>query len=449
MRQRPLLIGSIMLNLVLAAVVVAVNRQARQAHEKQEATGKQSQTNAVKTVAVLRKQFFSWEEVESADYATYIKNLRDIGCPEQTIRDIVVADVNQLYAKRRLQEVNTPEQEWWRSEPDTNFVAAVNAKIAALDLERRNLLVSLLGPDWEKGTATQERQLLPLNGPVLGDMPAETKKAVRDIISRLQERVQAYADARQAEGKPADPLELARMRQEATAQLAKVLNPAQLEEFMLRYSPTAGNLRRQLRGFDATPDEFRSIFRARESLEDQLALLSGNDPDTVAKRAALQKQLDDSIKSILPPDRYKQYLTDEDPAYQDAVAMAKQAGAPDTAVQALYEINKATLQEKTRIQNDPTLSDDEKAARLKAIDDQQQAAANQLLGIGPAPMPPLPPNLTPTVTQVHPFAPGETVETIAARYGVTPASIVAANPNLNLNVLSPGTPIKIQIPQGK
>src|ERR1700722_5793917 len=104
---------------------------------------------------------------------------------------------------------------------------------------------------------------------------------------------------------------------------------------MLRYSTPASALRKQMRGFDATPDEFRGIFRIRQPLEDQLALLTGDDPVTVAKRAELQKRLDDSLKSVLTPERYQQYVLDEDPAYQNALAQARQAGAPDTAVQGL------------------------------------------------------------------------------------------------------------------
>jgi len=44
---------------------------------------------------------FHWSQIESADYHTYIANLRGIGCPEQTIRDIITADVESLYAARR------------------------------------------------------------------------------------------------------------------------------------------------------------------------------------------------------------------------------------------------------------------------------------------------------------------------------------------------------------
>ena len=57
-------------------------------------------TNAVKTNVIVRRLHFSWEDVESEDYAKYIGNLREISCPESTIRDIIVADVNQLTPKQ-------------------------------------------------------------------------------------------------------------------------------------------------------------------------------------------------------------------------------------------------------------------------------------------------------------------------------------------------------------
>jgi hypothetical protein len=44
---------------------------------------------------------FRWSQLESADYPTYIANLRGIGCPEQTLRDIITADVGSLYAQKR------------------------------------------------------------------------------------------------------------------------------------------------------------------------------------------------------------------------------------------------------------------------------------------------------------------------------------------------------------
>ena len=39
-----------------------------------------------------------WAQLESEDYQTYIARLRGIGCPEQTIRDIIIADLDKLLA---------------------------------------------------------------------------------------------------------------------------------------------------------------------------------------------------------------------------------------------------------------------------------------------------------------------------------------------------------------
>ena len=45
---------------------------------------------------------FDWVQSESTDYPTYVRNLRAIHCPEQTLRDIITADVDcNFYAARR------------------------------------------------------------------------------------------------------------------------------------------------------------------------------------------------------------------------------------------------------------------------------------------------------------------------------------------------------------
>jgi LysM repeat protein len=406
-------------------------------------------TNRLKTQYVVRKQFFSWSEIESPDYRLYIAHLHDIGCPEETIRDIVVADVNKLYAARKLDEVPSAAEEWWRSEPDSNLIAAANAKTQELDNEKLALLNTLLGPNWQADDVRNNK--IALGGPLLGDLSPETRQAVRDILARSRQRTQDYLDAERSQGKTADQAGLARIEQEQRANLAKVLTPAQLEEFLLRYSPTADDLRNQLRGFDATPDEFRSIFRLRDPLIQQIALLGTPDP-TAVSLTTLESQLDGTIKSVLGPDRFHAYQLSQDPAYQDAVSVGEQYDAPSNVVMALYRLNMQAKREQDRINNDPTLSPDQKQTQLQQLADQEQAAGDQLLGVGGAaaataatltPPPPMPP----PPMQIHAYSPGETIDQIATQYGVTSASIVNANPDLNLNVLQRGTPIKIPVKQ--
>src|SRR5689334_12629655 len=121
MRRRWFITISICLNIALAAVLLWPKRPAppEPVAEPTAPTKQSSNDGRLRTQVVVRKQFFSWAEVESPQYPVYIARLREIGCPEQTIRDIVVADVNQLYARKRLAEVVTPDQQWWRSDADT------------------------------------------------------------------------------------------------------------------------------------------------------------------------------------------------------------------------------------------------------------------------------------------------------------------------------------------
>src|SRR5689334_8267831 len=115
MRMRMLLIASVGMNLVLAAALL-VPRHASTNVEGAASTSGSDSTNGRPKV-VLRRQFFSWDELESPDYKAYIKNLREIGCSESTIRDIIVADINQVYAKKKQDQSLTADQQWWRKDP--------------------------------------------------------------------------------------------------------------------------------------------------------------------------------------------------------------------------------------------------------------------------------------------------------------------------------------------
>ncbi|MDB6064998.1 MAG: Peptidoglycan-binding LysM [Pedosphaera sp.] len=441
MRRNLIIVLSVGLNVALAVVLVLHKRHDVAAPAQTESTPPPAATNRVKTQVVIRKQFFSWDELESPDYPVFITRLRDIGCPEQTIRDIIIADVNQLYAKRRLAEVVTPEQQWWRSVADTNITQAANAKIQSLDQERRALLTTLLGPGWD--SAESMRLALALNGPVLGDLSPEVKQTLQDIAARSQQRTSAYLDAQEKAGKAPDPAELARIKQQTRNELAQALSPAQLEEFLLRYSQTAADLRNQLHGYELSPDEFRSLFRSRDSIEQQLQLLTGNDAGSIVQKQALEKQLGDAMKNAMGADRYQAYVLSQDPAYRDAQALVDEYGASPQALQSLYKLNQAVKQEQDRINNDPTLTPEQKAAQLKAVELQQETASDQLLGLAPPPPPPLPPMPTLPSTQTHAYAPGETIDQIAAQYGVTPGSILNANPNVDFNKLPRGAPLRI------
>jgi hypothetical protein len=422
-------------------------------HSKLEQSGLSPGTTSAQAVAggqtniLWRRQFFTWQEVESPDYTVYISNLRTIGCPEQTIRDIIIADVNALYARRRATELITPDQQWWRSEPDTNVLQVALEKSRGLEEERRGLLTRLLGITWEAGDLNSlprpSRPGLILDGPVLGSLPAETKQALQELHVRSEERMQAYLDAQRLQGKSVDPTELAKLRQQTRDELAHVLPPGQLEEFLLRYSQYANNLRAslgELQYFSATPDEFRAVFRATDSLDQQIQLLADStDAASVQARKALETQKENAIKIALGQKRYEEYQMLHDPLYRDAVASAEQAGTPEAA-RTIYQINLAAASTMDALRSNANLTADQKAIEQKQLElDQLKAsalAAGQQL-----------PSDTPTPQaaprRTYTLRPGDTPAVIGLIYGVPEGAIRAANPNLDFRRLRPGDSINL------
>ncbi len=99
MKARFILTASLLLNLILFGVVLWLR------HQPSEPTlATPSLTTSPETPPTLQPaspQPFRWSQLESSNYPTYIANLRGIGCPELTVREIITADVADLFAPRR------------------------------------------------------------------------------------------------------------------------------------------------------------------------------------------------------------------------------------------------------------------------------------------------------------------------------------------------------------
>ncbi len=90
---------------------------------------------------------FSWRQIESTDYSTYIANLRSVGCPEQTIRDLITADVGSLYAAKRAQmEEGFQAVAPLGATADASAMVRRQAAADALRAEEAAVLLALLGP---------------------------------------------------------------------------------------------------------------------------------------------------------------------------------------------------------------------------------------------------------------------------------------------------------------
>jgi hypothetical protein len=140
---------SILLNLALIGCLVWILQGRTETNPKplppvSDDTSQQRAAAPAPPVQAASKPF-RWSQLESTDYRTYIANLRGIGCPEQTIRDLITADLDGLYAPKRdaLQRK--------LASADASVAGAVakhdsEAALETLQTEESATLATLLGP---------------------------------------------------------------------------------------------------------------------------------------------------------------------------------------------------------------------------------------------------------------------------------------------------------------
>jgi hypothetical protein len=339
-------------------------------------------TNESVPQPVFTQKKFGWQQVESEEYESYLDSLRSVGCPEEKVRYIIMADINELAAHKRLKEAVDHDLQWWRAEPELTIANVLQEKGRKLEAERRALIEKLLG---KEALELDKSEMVfwsnvQLTGPVLGSLPTEVHQTVQDICGRSIERTQNAFWARVNDGQSINQVEQAKLREQTRADLRKVLDAAALEEFLLRYSHNAHELRAQLRGFEATPDEFRKIFRAIDPIQHQLQLeYGGLEALSPQQRERYERQRDAAIKEALGPRRYDEYLVTKDPLYRQAQMTAMQYGAPAKAIMPIYEMTKLSEQKRQKILSDGSLTAQQKTDALNTVNQEQLKSMQRIV----------------------------------------------------------------------
>lgn len=339
-------------------------------------------TNEPAAPSVLKGEKIDWKDLESTNYQAYIRSLRSVGCPEDKIRYIVLADINDLFAKRRAKEAELHDPQWWKAEPDLMIANALQQKGRQLEEERRSMIEKFLGYDALENEKSEAMlwSSVQLTGPVLGALPTELHNSVQEVCARSIDRHQGAFWARVNEGQGLNQVEMAKLREQTRADLRRMLNAEQLEEFLLRYSYNAHQLRLELSGFEPTQEEFRTIFRAIDPIQHQLQLEYGG-PEALSQqqRERFERQRDAAIKEVLAPKRYEEFVITRDPLYRQAQLTARQYGAPPTAILPIYQMTKGTEAERQKILTDAALTPQQKSEALNKVNQKQILSVQEIV----------------------------------------------------------------------
>ena len=398
MKLSYLIIGSLGLNAILVAGVIhkrtapaeAGASMAKSGEAAKPAAEKKKGKEVVSPILVsVPGEPFTWHRVETEDYPRYVANLRAIGCPEETVQDIIYSEVTKLYAEKMRalsrQYRTASAAEYWKSDERMySYNSEQNRKYRELTEEKKALLIALLGVDLDK--VRRERQGIPdYEGARTAYLPEEKRKPVEEIRQRYQDLEQAmYQKYREYYG-PERGVELAEINRQREAELSKLLTPVELAEYKLRNSQTATQMKYDLSAFEPTEQEFRALFQTREAYD--LATMpyryGGPDPDKPEEQklmAEASKLRDEEAKKALGEERYKEYKRAQDYNYREVYQMALRSGLPKDTAAKVYDLKDATEAQASKIRNDQNLSAEQRQQALTEIKSLAEKSIQETLG---------------------------------------------------------------------
>lgn len=341
----------------------------------QVAVRKINATNLLAALAGLQQQF-NWRSLESTNYVEYIDKLRAVGCPEETIRDIIIADVGRLFGERRSAlRAQVPPFKFWETtaqiEARIGPGSAYQQQVAALDREERTLIRELLDVD----LATELAHYAGKSEIDFAEasFAPETAEKVRQVLDKYRQLEQQVLDKTRGVMLAGDEARLRELQRQRDAELAGLLSPEELAEYQLRHSDTAEAMRTQLGGFKPSEEEFRKIFRLQKSFDDDIKqAFEGLEGDRVAEiRAQVmgdgQTALEAELKETLGGKRYAEYQRAQDNDYQALLQLSDRLpGGPELANQ-VYDWKVSAQRQREKVMNNPALTYEQRRAALAAI----------------------------------------------------------------------------------
>ncbi|MBE0542445.1 MAG: hypothetical protein IH623_13880 [Verrucomicrobia bacterium] len=306
---------------------------------------------------------FDWREIESADYRQYMANLRAIGCPEQTIRDILLADLNQLFGMRAQAILPSPTaREFWQK-PKARENADVNQleQLKALHDQKQAAIKQLFGVRLEGQEMFNTLSMQPDTARTGLAFLSEDKREA--AYRTLCEANLAYISLREATQSD---------RQRQAEVLAGILSPDELVEFQMRTHPERSLLSSELQYFDSTPEEYRTLVKLRQEMRG--AANASNDPYIrMAEEAA-------AFGQVFGEARAQEYAQKADSFYLWARRAAERYGLAEDAPSRAWEVKSQAITTLQQIRADTSLTVEERRRLVEALHQTTEARLVEVLG---------------------------------------------------------------------
>ena len=344
---------------------------------------------AVVTNVVALTNEFRWAQLESEDYKTYITRLRSVGCPEETIRDIIIADLDKLLAPEIATALGRRKDlRYWHSEEE-EMLNDVDPRETfrhqqAVEKRKQEILRELVGVDLarERMKSSGKEDYYERR---MKFLPDERRTQLRELLSRyddLEGRVQGDTAGGFTALSAPQRAHLRILREQREEEVAKLLSPDEKKQFDLWLSPTANEVRHGLYGMNASEPEFQAIYDARREFDEKWG---GRDPDlldaeTRERMEAARGDMEGEIELKLGPERYAQYLRGRDDDFHVLNGLVTRHQLPREKAAEVHGYKLVAQSYREQIRTNRELTPQQKQEALKALAEEARKTVLGTLG---------------------------------------------------------------------
>jgi hypothetical protein len=309
-----------------------------------------------------------WALIESEDYARYIANLRAVECPDWLVRDIIVAEIDDLYQRKAppLPEISP----WWNADRRRVVERKAASATFALKVEKRALVRELLGYEWDSH-ANEIWNEDATTSMLLGFMPDMKATQLLSLVEKYHEAELNVRERVKTVLLAEDRAKLESVYNGFLAESSTLLSPIELEEYQLRmqafrFFPAFGVA---FDGVSINDFQLRDVARLSRSVKDMIREEFSEEKVTAEQLEQRQAAFEAALKKKFDPQLYSELQRAHDTRFQEALLFAQGRNLPQTTAVKVYETRRRLEQQLAEVRTGSSLSADEQSnsvATLKA-----------------------------------------------------------------------------------
>jgi len=320
---------------------------------------------------------FDWSKIESDDWEKLAANLRAVGCPEQTVRDLIFARARR--AKNQIERCRSRVPFWaagLRREQDSKererFHQMASERIVAD-------LVRAVGSDSDPSDNPQMRDLeeQALMRFILGPMPEASVQQLAMTMKQFEERCDAVRERCQGVELDDDIAELDRLHRQFKKEVGELLTREQFEEFSARCAMMKLSDDIKWEATDLTPSEVCQIALIRARYEGPTSDLFHGSRSTTGEE---DRQIREETFTFLGARRAAEFERAANSDFQRLFDLSKDQNLPREAAIHAYDIRQLAESEAEQLRKDASLSDVQHQERFEQMQAETQEAMLKTLG---------------------------------------------------------------------